>query len=82
MIAGPGVCICSECVGLCLEVLAGDLHQGVPRLAPRREDGGVETVEVAPRSPGGPPLVLCAHCGTWLVGSGIATCPHCETKTR
>ena len=82
MISGPGVYICDACVGLCLEVLAGDLNQGVLRLAMRRADGSMETVEVAPRSPGGPPLVLCAHCGTWLVGSGIGKCPHCGTKTR
>ena len=28
MIAGPGVCICNECVELCQSVLDGDLDTG------------------------------------------------------
>jgi hypothetical protein len=44
LIAGPGVCICDECVALCLQVMRAEQEESVRQLAPWQQIHDVDVV--------------------------------------
>lgn len=87
MVAGPGVYICSDCIGMSLQILAEESPgAGVKhfRVVSQRQDGTVERGEHGPLPEAGAPdqvrprwLSLCQTCGSWNVGGGLAACLEC-----
>ncbi|MGE5673825.1 MAG: ClpX C4-type zinc finger protein [Mycobacterium leprae] len=90
LIAGPGVYICSDCIGASIQILSSegaDAASRVFRFATRRPDGLVQQSEYGPlpeADPGEPVrnrwLKQCVTCGTWNAGVALADCLHCGSK--
>ncbi|MFZ5824965.1 MAG: ClpX C4-type zinc finger protein [Bacillota bacterium] len=85
LIAGPGVYICSDCVGVSVQILTAEPDgAGGFRVVSRGPDGTVQRGEHGPLPQVGPAeqgkhrwLRQCGGCGAWNVGLGFESCLEC-----